>query len=487
MAVVRSGIVALAVAAWLGDAWPAGAQAPESARVDAIFSQYDRSGSPGCALGVVQDGRVVYQKGYGYANLDYDIPHAPHMVYYVGSVSKQFTAAAIALLADEGRISLDDDVRRYVPELPDYGSPITIRHLVHHTSGLRDIYTLMDLAGRRLEDVMTDDDALSLITRQRELNFVPGEAYLYSNSGYWLLGQIVQRVTGKSLRVYADEQIFAPLGMTHTHFHDRSDRILPNRVVSYGGGDDGYRITYLGNFDKVGAGGLYTTLGDLARWDANFYESRIGGAEFVRTMHTRGVLTGGDTIAYAFGINVAQRRGLDMVRHSGSLMGFRADLVRYPTERFSVITLCNHGAIDAGALADEVTELYLGKRFTPAPAARGQPAPATTAAATPPAQPSAVTTAAAIPPAQPSAAYLAGLAGRYYSAELDVTYVLEAVADGLLLERRATGPRTLLPAGRDRFSAGSLTFAFQRDAAGRVTGFGIAAGRVRNIQFERQP
>jgi CubicO group peptidase (beta-lactamase class C family) len=365
MDVVRAAVVALAVAALLGDAWPAGAQAPEPARIDAIFSQYDRPGSPGCALGIVQDGRVVYEKGYGFANLDYDIPHAPHMVYYVGSVSKQFTAAAIALLADEGRISLDDDVRRYVPELPDYGRPITIRHLVHHTSGLRDIYTLMDLAGLRLEDVMTDDDALALITRQRELNFPPGDAYLYSNSGYWLLGQIVQRVTGSSLRVYADEKIFRPLGMTHTRFHDQPDRVMPDRVVSYGSGGDGYRITYLGNFDKIGAGGLYTTLGDLARWDANFYEPRVGGPEFVRTLRTRGVLTSGDTLVYAFGNNVTRRRGLDMVRHSGALMGFRADLVRYPAERFTVITLCNHGAIDAASLADEVTELYLGHRLAP--------------------------------------------------------------------------------------------------------------------------
>jgi CubicO group peptidase (beta-lactamase class C family) len=473
MDVVRAAVVALAVAALLGVAWPAGAQAPEPARIDAIFSQYDRPGSPGCALGIVQDGRVVYEKGYGFANLDYDIPHAPHMVYYVGSVSKQFTAAAIALLADEGRISLDDDVRRYVPELPDYGRPITIRHLVHHTSGLRDIYTLMDLAGLRLEDVMTDDAALALIARQRELNFAPGDAYLYSNTGYWLLGQIVQRVTGSSLRVYADEKIFRPLGMTHTRFHDQPDRVMPNRVVSYGSGADGYRITYLGNFDKIGAGGLYTTLGDLARWDANFYEARIGGAEFVRTLHTRGVLTSGDTLVYAFGNNVARRRGLDMVRHSGSLMGFRADLVRYPAERFTVITLCNHAAIDAAALADQVTELYLGNRLAPAvPAAL--PAEAATAAAAP-------------PPQLPSAAHLADLAGRYYSVELDVTYVLEAAADGLRLSRRANSPRPLLPVGSDRFRAGLLSFTFQRAPDGRVTGFSIDAGRVRNIRFERQP
>jgi CubicO group peptidase (beta-lactamase class C family) len=482
----RSVFLALAAVAPLAGAGSAGAQAPEPARIDAVFAAWDRTGSPGCALGVVQDGRVVYQKGYGYANLDHGVPNAPHMVYYVGSVSKQFTAAAVALLAEEGRISLDDDVRRYIPELPDYGRPITIRHLVHHTSGLRDIYTLMELAGLRLADVMTDDDALGLIARQRELNFAPGDAYLYSNSGYWLLGQVVQRVTGHSLRVYAEDRIFRPLGMTDTRFHDQPDRILPNRVLSYGGPAGDVRITYLGNFDKIGAGGLYTTISDLARWDANFHEQRIGGPEFLRTLHTRGVLSGGDTIPYAFGNNVTRRRGLDIVRHSGSLMGFRADLVRYPAERFTVITMCNHGAIDAAALADEVAELFLGSRLAampPAQQAGGTGEAARTAAAR---RDAAGATTASVP-APLSAAQLAAFAGRYHSVELDATYVLDADAAGLRVTHRASAPRTLQPTGPDRFSAGSHSFTFHRDASGRVAAFSIDAGRVRNIRFERQP
>ncbi|MGH7555089.1 MAG: serine hydrolase domain-containing protein, partial [Longimicrobiales bacterium] len=330
-------------------------------RVDAIFAQWDRPGSPGCALGIIRDGRIVYSRGYGYANLDYDIPITPRMVFYSGSVSKQFTAAAVALLAADGRISLDDDVRKYIPELPQYARTITIRHLIHHTSGLRDIYVLMDLAGLRLEDVFTDQDAIRLIARQKELNFAPGDEHLYSNSGYFMLAQIVKRVTGRSLREYADERIFKPLGMTHTHFHDETDHILKNRVVSYQpDGRGGFRISYLTNFDKVGAGGLYTTIEDIARWDANFDQPKVGGAAFLRQIHTRGRLTSGDSLSYAFGLTIGELNGLRSVRHSGSMMGFQAHFLRLPDQRFSAAALCNLGTMNPGSLLERVAEVYLG-------------------------------------------------------------------------------------------------------------------------------
>ncbi|CAN5821681.1 hypothetical protein BH23GEM9_BH23GEM9_24330 [soil metagenome] len=455
---------------------PARTEQPTHAQIDAVFARYDRIDSPGCALGVISDGELVYQRGYGMANLDYGIANAPSMTYYVGSVSKQFTAAAIALLADEGRISIDDDVRRYIPELQDYGRPITIRHLVHHTSGLRDIYTLMSLAGIRMADVMTNADALALITRQRELNFPPGDDYLYTNSGYWLLGQIIERVTGETLRQYAHRRIFEPLGMTNTHFHDDAASIIPNRVVSYEGDENsGFRISYLANFDKVGAGGLYTTLADLAKWDANFTAPRIGGPDFLPALQTRGVLNRGDTLSYAFGINVQQRRGLDVVRHSGSLMGFRADMVRYPAERFSAVVLCNLGSIDAAALADRVTELYLGQRFQPE-AQTTQAAQAAQAARAGRGE------IEVPPPFVPT-----DFTGNFHSLELDVTYTIAARDDGLLLTRRLAGTQSLRPSGADRFTVGSQVFTFRRNAAGRVTGFTVEAGRVRNINFERVP
>jgi CubicO group peptidase (beta-lactamase class C family) len=345
---------------------PLASQPVPAARVDSIFAQWDSNNSPGCALGIVQDGKLIYKRGYGSSNLDYGLPNSPTMVYYAGSVSKQFTAAAVALLAEQGRIGLDDDVHKYVPELPDYGRPMTIRHLIHHTSGLRDIYVLMDLAGLRLADVFPDEDAIRLIASQKELNFAPGDDYLYSNSGYFLLAQIVKRVTGQSLREYAEQHIFQPLGMTHTHFHDQPQSIVKNRVISYmpqtGGG---FRISYLGNFDKIGAGGLYTTIEDLLRWDQNFYTPKIGGARFLETLHTRGVRNNGDTLNYAFGLTIGTRRGLETVRHGGSMMGFKAELVRYPKQRFSVLALCNLGTIEPAGLADRVADLYLGNSMQP--------------------------------------------------------------------------------------------------------------------------
>lgn len=448
------------------------AQTPTAAAIDSIFAPWNRAGSPGCALGVLKNGEFVYQNGYGEANLDYGLKNGPEMVYYVGSVSKQFTAAAVALLAEEGRISLDDEARKYIPELPDYGRPLTIRQMIHHTSGLRDIYTLMDLAGLRQEDVMTDAEMIALIGRQKELNFPPGTDYLYSNSGYFLLGQIVKRVTGTSLREYADAKIFRPLGMTHTHFHDQPWTVLPRRAVSYAGSAAaGFRMNYLWNFDKVGAGGLYTTLGDLAKWDANFYQPKIGGPDFLKTIQTRGVLENGRTLTYAFGLEIDSLHGYPVVRHGGALMGFRADLLRFPTLHTSVITLCNLGNITPGPLANRVAALYLGVR----PQATSNAAAARAAA---------VAAAAAETPAAPAdpAAYR----GRFWSDELDAAWNVAFDADGLTLSRRLTGTQRLRPASRDRFTAGSLVLAFERDAQGRLAAFTVEAGRVRHIRFVRQ-
>jgi len=447
---------------------------PPDLRIDSIFAPWDRDDSPGCALGVIRDGRFVYQRGYGMANLDYGIRNSPRMVYYVGSVSKQFTAAAIARLALDGRIRLDDPVRRHIPELPDYGRPLTIRHLVHHTSGIRDIYGLMDLAGLRMEDVLPDEEALALIARQKELNFAPGEDYLYSNSGYWLLGQIAERVTGESLREFARKSLFEPLGMRHTHFHDDPGHTMKDRVVSYMRTASGeYRIADLGNFDKIGAGGLYTTVEDLLAWDQNFYEPRVGGDAFLRQMHTRGVLNRGDTLAYAFGLTLGTYRGLRTVRHGGALMGFRAELLRFPDQRFTVAALCNLGNIAPSGLAERVAEVYLGDRMTAVTAAGAAGAAGGQRGAR-------AGGAAAFTPAA-----LAPYAGEYRSEELNTLYRV-TLRDGALSLERHTGPAIALVAiSPDVFRAGNLELQFTRSGAGLVTGFTVQAGRVQNLRFER--
>ena len=455
----------LTTLALLAAATPAAAQSP--GQIDALFARYNERGSPGCALGVVKNGQFVYQKGYGSANLDYGLPNGPEMVYYVGSVSKQFTAAAIALLALDGRIALDDPVSKYIPEVAHLPA-MTVRQLVHHTAGVRDIYVLMALAGIRMEDVFPENQAIALIARQKELNFAPGTDYLYSNSGYLLLAQIVKRVSGKSLREFADQRIFKPLGMNNTHFHDEPYHIFPNRVLSYSpvpGG--GHRISYLLNFDKTGAGGLYTTLADLLRWDRNFYDNKLGKG-FLDLMHTRAVQSNGDTLAYAFGLQIGAYRGQKTVRHSGSLMGFQADLVRFPEQRFTVMALCNGNDITPTQLTNQIADLYLADLLAPR------------VAANPVVRPTG-------PQGKAADLVVNGddYLGSYQSAELGTTYSIEIVGTELRLKGGLPAERSLEPVERDVFRAGGYVYRFQRDAQKRVTSFTVEAGRVRNIRFTK--
>jgi CubicO group peptidase (beta-lactamase class C family) len=440
---------------------------PANPKVDRIFDTWNEAGSPGCALGVVQNGTFIYQRGYGTANLDYDLPNGPDMQYYVGSVSKQFTAAAIALLVLDNKIALDDDIRKYFPEMPAYQAPITVRHLVHHTSGIRDIYVLMSLAGKRMEDVFTDREALALIARQKELNFKPNDEYLYSNSGYFLLGQLVKRTTGKSLREFADERLFQPLGMTRTHFHDDPGHIMKRRAMAYeSDGKGGYAISYLQNFDKIGAGGLYTTLEDMRKWDENYYSYKVGGLPFHQLVHTRGVLNKGDTLTYAFGNNVSTYRGLRTTEHGGALMGYKAALLRFPDQHFSVFLQCNYGPIDPSGLANRVAEVYLGDTMGPAPqrvAAPPSPRPAR----------------------GPAAAVIASLVGSYYSQEVDATYEVKRAGNTLVLIRPlSTDTLTSTPSGD--FRAQNLTLHFETSSGAPASAFTVEAGRVRNIRFVRK-
>ena len=445
-------------------------QFPRNPKVDRIFAEWDKPDSPGCAVGVLQNGRFIYQRGYGMANLDYDIPNAPEMVYYVGSDSKQFTAASIALLVLDGKISLEDDIRKYFPEMPGYGSPITVNHLIHHTSGIRDVYGIMSIAGLRMEDVFSDSEAVALIARQKALNFKPGDAYLYSNSGYFLLAQLVRRVTGKSLREFADERIFRPLGMTHTHFHDDPGHIMKKRAMSYEpDGHGGYRISYLQNFDKIGAGGLYTNLDDLRKWDENFYTHQLGGDALQKLIHTRGVLNSGDTIPYAFGNNVASYRGLRTVEHGGALMGYKAHVYRFPDQHFTVLETCNLGSINPGPLAQAVAEVYLGDKMGPKPPSPQRAARTDTAFA-----------------AETNVDYQ-GLAGDYYSEEVDATYRVTYRDGKLSYSGHHIPTQVLVPTGPDTFRAGDLTVRFERSAPGATaTAFTNGAGRALNFRFQRR-
>ncbi|MDO8833939.1 MAG: serine hydrolase domain-containing protein, partial [Vicinamibacterales bacterium] len=261
------------------------AWSPELAtKVDKVFEGMDKPTSPGCAFGLVRDGRLVYARGYGMANLDHDIVITPSTVFHVASISKQFTASAIHLLAREGKLSLDDEARKYVPELPDFGSPVTIRHLIHHTSGLRDQWELLIMSGWRYSlDLITDDDVLQVLARQKDLNFRPGAEHLYCNTGYTLLAAIVTRVSGQSFRAFTTARLFKPLGMARTFFRDDHAEIIKGQAYGYVPGRDTFRLSVT-NFDTAGATSLHTTVEDMALWDRNFADGRVGGPDFAATL-----------------------------------------------------------------------------------------------------------------------------------------------------------------------------------------------------------
>lgn len=337
-------------------------------RVDEIFRPFDRAGRPGVAVAILEDGELVFSRGYGLAQLEYDVPITPRTVFHVASVSKQFTAFAIAMLAEQGKLSLSDDVRLYLPELPSFGERITIRDLVHHTSGLRDQWTLLAMAGWRMDDVITQADILRLVRRQRELNFVPGSEHMYSNTGYTLLAEIVRAVTGIPFPDWMREQVFEPLGMTDTHFHDDHRVLVKDRAYSYSRTPaGGYRRAVL-NYANVGATSLFTTSEDLTRWARNFFEPSVGGKAVIRQMYERGTLTTGERIDYAFGLVLADRGGRRYVEHSGDDAGFRSHILMIPEERFSVVVLANEERISPSSLARRVARLFV-PAVTPEPVA----------------------------------------------------------------------------------------------------------------------
>jgi CubicO group peptidase (beta-lactamase class C family) len=315
----------------------------DTRRIDAAFAEVDRPDSPGCAAGVVVAGRIAYARGYGLASLEQQVPITPRTVFDLGSTSKQITSAAVALLVLDGKLSLEDDVRKYIPELPDYGKPITVRRLLDHTSGLRDYTDVLSLDGHHEEDLTTTPEGLEAMTRQKVLNFPTGEEFRYTNSGHFLASILVQRVSGKTLRAFAAERIFAPLGMTGTTYLDDHALVVPGRATGYAprDGDGGGFETSMSDWEQVGDGGVQSSIEDLARWADNLETGKVGGRPLIDMMHTSGRLNDGTPTGYGLGLFMRTHRGLRLVTHGGAWAGFRANLLRVPERRIAAIVLCN--------------------------------------------------------------------------------------------------------------------------------------------------
>jgi CubicO group peptidase (beta-lactamase class C family) len=530
-----------------GQAAPPAAEAV-SAKVDEIFAPFKSQEAPGCAVAVGEGDRTAVSRAYGMADLEHDVPNTPETIFEAGSVSKQFTAAAVLLLVQQGKLSLQDDVRKHLPELPEYppaGTKITIEHLLHHTSGLRDWGAVAEIAGwPRGTRIHTHDHVLDIASRQKALNYEPGRYYSYTNTGYNLLVIIAERVSGQTFQEFSRKNIFEPLGMTHTQWRDDFSRIVKGRAIAYGGEAGSFHSEM--PFENVfGNGGLLTTVGDLLLWNENFVHGKIGGPAFLQEIQRRGRLSDGQEIEYASGLFMTSWQGIPEVSHSGATAGYRAFLARYPEQKLSVAVLCNAGAANPVDLAHRTAGLFLASQLKPPPPPTPiQLAPEVLAARAglyrslrtgmpvrlvvvegrlqmedgPPLVPLSesrfqlgedtiveidmgsdrrptglrlvrssgdVVPLERVAEAAPTPAQLAEYVGEYTSDEAEVSYrvVLE---DGKLVVRgRPVAAYPLKPLYADGFDAVGLLVRFRRDADGRVNGLSLGMPRMWDLRFAR--
>ena len=514
----------------------------QGAAVDRIFSRW-MDETPGCSVGVSSRGKTVLAKAYGMADLEHGVRNTPSTIFEAGSISKQFAAAAILLLARDGKLSVDDPVRQYVAELPDYGTPVTLKHMLQHTSGLRDWGEVAALAGwPRTTRVHTHAHVLDIVSRQRSLNFAPGTDWSYSNTGYNLAAVIVSRVSGKSFAEFSRDRLFAPLGMTRTSWRDDYTRIVRDRAIAYSGGPGAFRSNM--PFENVhGNGGLLTTVEDLLKWNEHFVSPAIADAEFVRTQLTPGVFHDGRPHDYAYGLFVGTYKGVPEISHGGATAGYRAYLARYPAQHLSVAVLCNAASANAGQLAHEVADLYLGDHLK----AAASPAPQKIVAAE-------LETAAGLyrhtvtgetltlaasdgmlrvesgasllfvspgrfanasgsqtilveergerlrilnsngtratyertAPFRPAAAQLRDYSGVYTSDEAEATLTIQIEKDVLVARRRPDTMLTLASVYADGFRSSAGFVRFHRDASGRVTALSLVTPRVWDMRFRKE-
>ncbi len=334
-------------------------------RIDRIFAEWDREDSPGCAVGALERGEFVFRKGYGMADLDHRVPITPDSVFRMASVSKQFTAAATLIAEDQGLLSLEDELAEHFPDLPPWAERVRIRHLLHHTSGIRDYLVVMSLRGQGDADFYTDADVLEALRRLERLNFEPGTEYLYSNSGYWLLARLALRVAGRSLRQFAAEHLLGPVGMDRSHFHDSHREVVPHRARGYRPLEGGGFELDETRLEMVGDGGLYTSVNDLQQWERMFLDPAAFGPDFVERMTSPGRFADGAEQVYASGLALGRHRGLRTVEHGGGFVGFRTHSLRFPDHDFAVFVLCNAASAAPGTLARSVAEVFLADAMQP--------------------------------------------------------------------------------------------------------------------------
>ena len=519
----------------------AAAQAPQGPadQVDRVFADFNKPNSPGCSVGVARNGQFVFRRSYGEGSLELGVPLTSQSVFYLASVSKQFTAASLVLAAEQGYLSLDDDVRKYIPELPNYGYRVTLRQMLQHTAGFRDFFSLLYLAGNDLAVMPSSHEILALIVRQKALNNVPGDEFIYSNSNYFLLGVVLQRATHKSLAQFAAENIFQPLEMNHTRFYDDHTLVVPDRVAAYyPGKNGGFLVGWSTTFDLVGSGGVMSSVDDLLLWDNNFYANKLGKGTLLEELQTRAVLNNGNRISYALGLDLDQYRGLPTVEHNGGTFGYRTTLLRFPNQRFSVITLCNVANANPESLSRRIADVYLAGELQPEPVpAAGLPDPSLFAGTYIDARThftykftaangnlmgwgavlkridrnhyhdlgdNVITFGTVndrmhcsldipgerlfsgdkIDELHLPVASLQRFAGTYHSDEIGATYAFLVEGGELMLHNRERPAVKLIPFGPDEFDAEPVgSIIFRQDASGAISGLSVFNQNARGIQF----
>lgn len=525
------------------------AQVPDKGKVvagaDRAFEKFSKAyvgPAPGCAAAVSLNGEVVFEKAFGLADLEHDVPNTTQTIFESGSVAKQFTAAALVLLHQDGKLNLDDPVRKYIPELPDYGSPLTIRHLLNHTAGLRDWGTVLSLTGvGRGDRVISQDLALDVITHQRALDFTPGSEYSYSNSGYNLAAIIVERVSKQKFPAFVEERLFKPLDMKHSSWRDDYQRVVPGRAQAYSRqGNRAWRLN-MPFMNVYGNGGMLTTVGDWMKWNA-MLDSHSLGAPLVNALETRGVLNDGRKISYALGLAVDSYKGLKDVSHGGSTAGYQTFLARYPDNKVSVGVMCNGTSPGAGGIAANITDEIFGpfsetpgtepakvsedelKKFvgiwrsekTHAPARfviengvsrwsgarlvpmgggqfsagrtqlkfsfdrNGIPTSAETIASD-----GEVTRFVSEKEWAPTAADLASFKGDWFSEEAGATLTVAVEADKGFIKQRPATSLPMEPLYKDHFEVEGYVVWFTRDTNGRIDSLHVGASRMRDMPFAR--
>ncbi|MFK7925438.1 MAG: serine hydrolase domain-containing protein, partial [Bacteroidia bacterium] len=327
------------------------------AQIDSLFLDWNQPSYPGGSVAIQMDGKTVYNQAFGLASLEYLVPNNVGTVYNIASVSKQFTSMGILLMEREGKLSVKDDIRKHLPELPDFGTPITIEHLMHHTSGLRSLHAMLEMAGWRGDDARDNDDLWRFMLRQKELNFAPGDDHLYCNTGYILMAMIIERVSEESFRDWMQTHVFAPLDMPNTYVEDVYYSVVPGNATSYYGAsanDFSRAVEYWG---YVGSGNIHSTTADLLHWQSNYYAPKEGWDDLFAKMETQGVLNNGDTIGYAYGVNVSEIEGRKNVSHSGAIGGFRSVASTFPEEKTNIIILSNFSGSNVGGKAREINSI----------------------------------------------------------------------------------------------------------------------------------